>query len=273
MISLFTIPKAFHGLTGVIQRNAIESWCHALPGCDVIVLGDDPGVAEAATALGVRHLPRLPRNEFGTPLLDAAFRMAAGAARLPLLVYVNADIILTGGFGAALESIPLLSFLAVGRRTNLDIVASIDFSGDWERRLLERVRNEGKLMHPYGSDVFAFQRDSALTELPPFAVGRPRWDNWFMARPAHLGIPMIDLTPACTVIHQNHGYEHVKRARGEMWEGPEGDRNQSLAGDAYASVLDADYLLTSRGLRRNGRLRRLGLRLAHAVMKRLPAAY
>jgi hypothetical protein len=39
----------------------------------------------------------------------------------------------------------------------------------------------------------------------------------------------IDATEKLIAVHQNHGYGHVRQARGNMWEGPEGDCNLELA--------------------------------------------
>jgi hypothetical protein len=49
MLTIFTIPKPFRGHIEVIQRNAIESWLRLRPQCEIILCGDDPGVAEAAS--------------------------------------------------------------------------------------------------------------------------------------------------------------------------------------------------------------------------------
>ncbi len=38
VFTLFTIPKAFHGHTDVIQRNAINSWIRLHLGCEIILL-------------------------------------------------------------------------------------------------------------------------------------------------------------------------------------------------------------------------------------------
>jgi len=71
MLTIFTIPKAFEGHIGIIQRNAIGSWSRL--GCDVILCGDDPGVSEAAKEVGATHIPDIDRNDYGTPLLSSAF--------------------------------------------------------------------------------------------------------------------------------------------------------------------------------------------------------
>ncbi len=75
-ISIFSIPKPFHGHVATIQDNAIRSW-KRIPGAQVMLLGDDAGVTHAANGHGVLHIPTVKKNEFGTPLLDHAFALAA----------------------------------------------------------------------------------------------------------------------------------------------------------------------------------------------------
>ena len=64
MLTLFTIPKAFQGHTGIIQRNAIKSWTLLDPGCQVILVGDDDGTDKAAEELNVRHISDVKRIYF-----------------------------------------------------------------------------------------------------------------------------------------------------------------------------------------------------------------
>ena len=62
MLTFFTCPRGFEGRIGVIQRNAILSWLALKPRPEIIVLGNDPGVAEICRELGLRHLPEVLRN-------------------------------------------------------------------------------------------------------------------------------------------------------------------------------------------------------------------
>ena len=68
MLTLFTIPKAFSGRIGLLQANAIGSWVRLNANCEVILFGDDPGVAEAAARFGVRHESQVTRTPQGTPV-------------------------------------------------------------------------------------------------------------------------------------------------------------------------------------------------------------
>jgi hypothetical protein len=275
MLTVFTIPKAFKGHSGVIQRNALASWCRLRPRCEVILCGNDPGTKEAAAEFGVTHLPDIECNEFGTPLISSAFGRAADAAKSRLLCYVNADIILLDDFVDAAERVGFPDFLMVSRRWDVDIRDVWDFGHpDAEERVRDLVGRTGKLRPPMWIDCFVFPRAGALTDLPPFAVGRTSWDNWFIFRARQLGLPVIDATPAVTLVHQNHDYSHVPARFGTAWEGPEVDRNRALVGggwERFYQIHDATHVLTPTALR-PARGRPYLLRQLQALPWRLPYA-
>lgn len=273
MISFFTIPKPFvDEHTSRSQMNAIGSWKHSFPDAEILVFGDEPGIAEATEKLSVRHVAFIERNELGTPLLSSAYESAERLATNRVLCYLNADIILTPSFAQAVDAFDAPTFLLIGRRTNIDVTEPLDFNGDWVTAVLRRAEEEGKLEAPWGSDFFAFPRGAGFSGIPPFAVGRPNWDNWMIAFARERSIPVVDLTPACVVIHQNHGYAHVRNARDKKWEGPEGDRNRELArGGRSYNVLDSNYRLTPNGLKRVNALRRTLLQAWHSTLQRMPA--
>ncbi len=251
MLTIFTIPKALEGHNGRIQHNALASWCALEPRPQVILCGNDSGVAEAAAKFQVEHLPDIPTTELGTPLLDAAFRRASEVARPPILCYVNADIIFLGELNRLLARIELDRFLVVGRRIDLDLTEKWDFSqpGTAEQ-LKEKAEHEGRLFTHYGIDYFIFPKGDPVAQLPPFAVGRPGWDNWFIGNAWKHDVPIIDATASITAIHQNHDYRHVPEGRKNTYQGPEGDENIALAkppGRAF-NIDDAAYLLTPAGI-------------------------
>ena len=62
MLTIFSLPKEFNGHTGVIQHNAIGSWVRLGPRVEVILHGDDPGVADVAVRHGVTHGGKVERN-------------------------------------------------------------------------------------------------------------------------------------------------------------------------------------------------------------------
>ncbi|HWX96751.1 MAG TPA: hypothetical protein VNZ01_07850 [Solirubrobacteraceae bacterium] len=250
-LTLFTIPKGFSDPhVSLIQRNALASWRALGPEVEVLVMGDDPGVAEAAREFGATHVGNPATNEFGTPLLDWAFAQAAARGSGDLLCYVNADIIVLDDFLAAVRRLPREAHLSIGQRWDCDVRSPIDFSSDVSALSLW-ARQNGTLDLGRGSDYFVYPRATDFG-LPAFAVGRPGWDNWIIGRTLDLGLPLIDLTPSVTVIHQNHDYGHVANRLGSDWEGPEAQRNRKLGGwlERYLHTpSNASHVLTPDGLR------------------------
>lgn len=228
MFTIFSVPKPFSGHIGVIQRNAVGSWVRLAD--EVILFGDEEGIAEAARDLGARHVPEVARNQFGTPLLNDVFRKAELLSATPWLVYANGDIILCEDFGRAVSLLPRRPCLLAGRRWDLDVTEPIDFDQpNWSGALERRARDTGVLSGKKWVDYLAFRRGT-LGEIPPFAVGRPAWDNWFLRHARATGAWLVDATPSVVAIHQNHDYSHVPHAVGPGWKGPEADENLRLAG-------------------------------------------
>jgi hypothetical protein len=248
MITLFAIPKPFEGDAAVIQRNALESWRKLGSEVDVVLVGDEEGVADAAAETGARHVGGVETTECGTPLVSSAFALAREAAETRVLAYVNADILLLRDFVAAIHRIRFDRFLCLGRRWNVEVRGPIDFDGPYEERLRALLAERGRLALPDAIDYFVFDRDSPLTDLPRFAVGRPGWDNWMIYRARALRIPVVDATRSITAIHQPHGYEHVPEGSGTLWYGPEAEENfELIRGLERFQTRHATHVLTRLG--------------------------
>jgi hypothetical protein len=247
-LTVFALPKAFQGHTGVIQENAVRSW--ARHGHAVILMGQDAGIAEMANAVGATYVPEVKCNELGTPLLDSAFTIAAGLASTEAIMYANSDILFPTDPGRAIGGLGLGEYLAVGRRTNVDVWDVMDYTNPgWLAEIAGLAREKGELAHYSAIDYFLMPRKSELTKLPPFAVGRAGWDNWLLARALELGMPLVDLTDALVAVHQNHDYGHVKRsAAGQSgWAGPESDANRQIAAGKYRDLNDCTHHLNADG--------------------------
>lgn len=254
MLTIFTIPKSFNDPDiNIIQRNAIKSWLRLEPKCQIILFGDDKGVAEAAQEFGALHIPNIRKTEFGTPLLDDVFNSAQKLASNDFLMYINADIILTSDTMPAIQKIKAPLFLINGRRWDLNVKEEINFSDPrWEDNLRQRIAKEGVLHGFSGIDYFVFPRNLPH-DLPSFAVGRPGWDNWLIYRIRSLKIPVVDATDAITVVHQNHESSHA-RIKKDIFKQEEARRNLALAGgfSHFLTLRDADWILTKEGLKRPG---------------------
>lgn len=247
MVTVFLLPRAFTGDVARRQLNTLRAF--RAQGFDVLVFGDEEGVAEAAAATGARHEPEIARTDLGTPLVSDAFRLAAELVSTPLLLYANADLVFLPGLEAAAARIGRDRFLGVGRRLDLGLDRELSFEPGWDALLAEEARRRGTLDSPFAIDWFLFPRDLQL-DLPAFAVGRPGWDNWVIGRARNLGLPVVDFTGAVTVVHQRHSYEHVPGSTIRWEDGPEAEANRALAAGTDApGILDATHVLGPRGLR------------------------
>jgi hypothetical protein len=209
-LTIFATPKKFDGHIGVIQRNAIFSWTRMNPKPEIILFGHEPGTAECAAEFGLRHIPNVKCNQWGTPLVSDLFEQAERLGQGAILGYVNSDIILFDDFIEALARVSTWQdhFLMVGRRTDLDLKQAVDFDGNWASRLRDQAQREGKLQIARSIDYFAFSR-GLYPSIPPLAIGRFWWDNWLLWKARSLRAKVIDASQAVLVIHQNHDYSHT----------------------------------------------------------------
>ncbi|WP_367875293.1 hypothetical protein [Luteolibacter sp. Populi] len=257
MFTIFTLPKPFRGHIGVIQRNAIRSWTRLHPEVEILIFGNEEGAAEFAAELGIRHIPDVELNAYGTPRMDGYFGLAEQIARHPRMCYVNADIILFPDLVEAAGRVDLERFVMGGRRTDYDLTVEIDFAREnWAEDLREDVKKNGKLHGYTGIDYFLYPR-GMFGKIPPFALGRWYWDNWLVYRVRRLGGALIDATKSVTAIHQNHNYNHIhkveQKGQGFNQGGIEAFDNRALVDSLIMSLEDADWQLEPSGMTRNSR--------------------
>lgn len=231
---------------------------------EALVFGEEEGTAEACRETGARHLPETARNEFGTPFLDHAFRVAAREARNKILCYVNADILLFPGLASSVQTVSnrFPSSLIVGRRWNFDVSEPFVFENDeeWMEKFQTHIESRGELYNGFNIDYFIYPAP-VFADIPPFAVGRPGWDNWMIYEARRRQIPVIDATTAIFAAHQNHDYTHTQEGReggkAALWRGQEAERNRELAGGHLLEIADATHILaTDHQLLRNRNLLR-----------------
>lgn len=251
MLTIFSTCKPFEGHSGIIQRNAIASWLRLAPGIEVILFGDDPGVADVARDLGICHVPRVETNSHGTPYLSSLFGLAQKMARHDWLCYVNCDIMLTSDFVKAANRVtPWRSrVLMAGRRRNVDITEPWDFAApDWEERLRSSALSHGQLDFSDRTDYFFFRR-GLFPQIPPLAIGRFAWDCWLLWRARANGAALVDATDAILAVHQNHDYGHPQGHAG-LFNSEEALRNRRLAGGSSRlfTLDDATHSLKVSGI-------------------------
>jgi hypothetical protein len=252
-ITLFSAPKPFtdpHIAT--IQRNAIKSWT-LLPDVEILLLGEETGLTEAARDLGVTHIPEVKRNANGTPLISSMFQLTRENSHSDLLCIINADMILMPDFVEAAKQVKgrKSNFVLLSQRWDSDMTQPLDFTEGWQDKLRNTVHATGSLHRPAGSDFFLFPQ-SCYTDIPNFAIGRAGWDNWMIYKARHEGWPVVDCTPSVMIVHQNHDYSHLPGGQAH-YEHPETDENIRLAGGAANvryTILDSTHQLVGAKLAR-----------------------
>ena len=257
MLTLLTSTRAFRGHFGVIQRNALHSWTLLQPRPDILLFGNEEGAAEVSKEFGLRHVPEIATNEFGTPLVSEMVRIACREAAHPLVCYVAADNILTGqfqvGISHAMEWLDGREFLLIGRRWDVVLNEPWDFTcPDWELRFQEYARAHGRQAGAGAMEYLLFPK-AVDWDMPPFAEGRAPWDGWLLYEARRRGYLTVDASAVITAYHQQHDTSHWKEiggARIHRVKTEEFRANQRLRGSytRQYNLYDAQWVLTSRGL-------------------------
>jgi hypothetical protein len=255
MLTFFTTAKPFKGHSGIIQRNAIQSWIRVHPNVEIILFGDEEGAADAAREFGLRHVPDVPRNEFGTKLLRGLFEPAQELAHHDRLCFINCDIMMPPNFSTAIERVAssLPRFLMVGQRWNTDINEPWDFGqADWDQRLETFVAQRGSPAGPLGIDYFVFPR-GLYRVMPRLVIGRIWWDHWLIWRARSLRTPVVDATLMVKAVHQNHDYAYHPAGATGVWQDDQAKKNYELAGGKWHlyTIEDSTHRLTPAGIQRN----------------------
>lgn len=249
-ITIFAIPKQFVGHIGLIQSNAIKSWTLLEPRPEIILFGDDDGVAEVAEKFGLRHIPDVKQNVSGVPLVNDLFEKAQDMATNDIMAYVNCDIILLSDFTPAVRRVSkrFNEFLMIEQRWDTDIPRPIDFEdADWEQKLREFVRQNASLHAVTGVDCFVFTK-YLWSVIPPFGIGRTMWDIWLVRKALQDNKDIIDATETVMIVHQNHPYISFPGRKAEELA------NHQLGDNQFSSgfVSDAGWKLTPTGLIKKG---------------------
>ena len=253
LITLFSAPKPFTDPhIAMIQRSAIKSWT-LLPDVDIILLGEETGLAEATKELGVKYIPHVERSPNGVPLISSMFKLARENSNSELFCIINADMVLMPDFVENAKQAAQLKdkFVLLSQRWDYDITLPIDFADEWQSRLREDVRKQNQIHRPAGSDFFLFPK-SCYADIPNFIIGRAGWDNWMIYKARKENWAVIDCTPSVMIVHQNHDYAHLPGGK-PHYEHPETNENIRLAGgqaNVRYTILDATHQLVDGTLAR-----------------------
>ena len=255
MITIFSNPRPFKGIFNVIQRNSIKSWMALEPRCQIILFEDEEGTTKkVADEYGLECILDAKRNEFGSLLLDDVFNQILRRAKNEILALVATDDILKSDFIEAIkkvkEELKENPFYVIGRRCDVDVDTEkeINFQDEkWEKNINKIIKEKGKLHGWSATDYRVFSKNFNFNS-PSLIVGRPGDDSWLVYQARSKRIPVIDVTPLVSVVHQNHGKPHKKKNFFTI----ETKKNIKVAG-GYANMMtirDADWILTAEGLKR-----------------------
>ena len=254
MLTLFSIPKPFTGPAATAQQNSLASWQALGDEVEIILVGDDAGVAETASAAGVSHIAEVALGDTGAPRLDDAFARVDAVARYPLRCFTNADVVFLDDLLPVLRRLTAWrdSCLAVGRTCDVALPPDVVARAGWQDDVRRRAARSGVMRGAGAIDWFVFSRE-LYADLPPFVVGRAGFDNWMIWHARSQELPVVDVTADVLSIHQSHDYGHLRDGKQEAYLGPEARRNVELAGGSRRlySICDATHRLRGGRVSRN----------------------
>ena len=235
----------------MIQRNAIRSWTQLGAEVEVLMMGNEEGMAEFANEYQVKHFPDVECSQEGTPYISSMFELARSESVSPYIAILNADIILLPDFVDSAKQVAnqVKDFLFLGRRWDLDVEKELEFDPGWEIALQDEVNSHGTLHGPVGSDYFLVPRH-LLHDMPQFTIGRSGWDNWPIYHAVESGWPVVDVTHSAMIIHQNHDYSHLPGNK-PPYDLPETKKNIQIAGGVKTmyTILEANQILVDGSLK------------------------
>ena len=258
MLTFFSTPKPFIGHLDIIQRNALQSWQQVDSDVEILLFGDDPGAAQICAELGIRHIPNVSKNRYGTKYLASIYDQAQELARHDLLCHVNCDILLSEDFSRAIQIVrqKCSPFLMAGRRWDVDIREPLDFSqSDWCSKIMELALRTNRQRPPQWIDYFVFRRGLFYKQIPEFVIGRPGWDNWLLWYARTSGAELVDASAVIRAVHQNHDYSYHPEGEKGVWEGEEAQENYKLleGHKKFRTLENATHLLRQDGMHPNYR--------------------
>ena len=270
MYTIFSCPKEFTSLFGVIQRNAINSWLKLSPKPKIILFGienedikkefDD----DCITFLSIDHV-----NEYKTPFISSIFEKAIEHSPTETLCYVNSDIILFNDFPRTVENlIYQKKYFGVGKRYTIEIEKILDFSD--QSKIRDYYLKNLKFDLYTGSDYFIFHKKS-IRNMPNFLIGRTCWDNWLMYNAVKNNLNQIDCSFDIACIHQKHDYSHIKTNTSHHYKGIEREYNLKQLGgiDKIYDIRDSKYFLKEGILKKDFSIRSL----IHKLLRKIKFLY
>jgi len=252
MYTIFSCPKEFTSLFGIIQRNAINSWLNLNPTPNIILFGiEDDKIKKEFDNPKITFLPIKDFNEYKTPYINKIFEAAMLYSPTDTLCYVNSDIILFDDFFSTIKNLQKKkNYFGVGGRYTIEISKILDFKN--KSTTINKYLNNMEIDSYHGSDYFIFNKLS-IKSIPQFLIGRTCWDNWLMYYAAKNKLNLTDCTNDILCIHQNHDYSHIKSNTNNHYKGIEREHNLKQLGgiDKIYNLKDSVYFLKNGEFKKN----------------------
>lgn len=229
-IEIFTSPKPFRkgDRDYRLQIETIRSWkrlqrrqkqINNLP-MQFTILGDDTSYAPVAKKYKLNHVKQIDTSFQGIPLFNSIISKA-NESDASIACFINADIHLHEDFINSLAKVVELfkEFLVVAGRYDIsqdNYQVSKGMRKGVNNDRFHSFIKKHSILHTYGGmDIWCWNtRGSRLISndllIPPFALGRGRYDNWLTheaIQAKHKAV--IDITETSYLIHVEHDYHLV----------------------------------------------------------------
>ena len=141
------------------------------------------------------------------PRYDCLFKTASERATTELLMYSNSDMVYFNDLLLAMDKVASehYDFLMVGQRIDILYPRLLQFTDpNWAYDFQRHVAHYGAPHGKFGIDYFLY-RTALSRDMPPFIVGRVRWDNWLLAQfIGNQDAVAVDSTRVVMAVHLNH---------------------------------------------------------------------
>jgi len=196
-----------------VQFNSLRSACLS----DfrlVINYSDDKGFEKLCKSTTAVCIDKVDKGDNNLPIMNSIFKCAAAQAldSQESIVFINGDIVVGEGFSKIereLNSRFGSKWMAICRRREVSLNRQLT---DGE---IVEVAND-IIEPPSGRstaiDFFALPSGSYKNISIPegFTIGRPGWDNWFVARARAKGFKVIEISNVYAIRHISHPEFHEK---------------------------------------------------------------
>jgi len=201
MITLYSTFKRFtHPRFAKVQTDALLSWQKLDPKPEIIIIGNDPGTAQACRQNGFIHIPEVECSETGTPVCIDFIRQAEKRASNDIMLLCSGDIFITQDTIEAAKAISkqMDEFCVVPRKKFVDIENGVP--------VRDVICGTGTPWATWQGGDYYLHSKGIFEGMPNFLVGRHYVERW-MYRWLCNKNALIDGTLAITCLHQKHPHE------------------------------------------------------------------